>query len=1067
MRRTYLTNPSSFHIIILFTLSSFFFGINQTSASQMGWSIHCSNSDEWKLVSGDGSFTKSQDRFTAFAISNTTATWRLTTEPIWIYKFSELKLRYRFNGASNLNQPVLWLQPGSIGPVTPGANNLENPLARSGAMPLSIPPGQINGQIHEFSVKVHPTIKTDQIDQITVTLQSLNQPVSLEIFELSFINPDLQSDAIISLDNLTPLPDSRFDQVISPLILDHADTPLSLLTDNHSSPPERVQCAAIPFQMPQSNTIHATDLSQRGAIELDINQSCSEIFLLMSCDLVGTDDGFGFSPRTKIIEPERLIVQLEYDDGAIDHAFPYNLNYSGFVVNASQVCSYVIPCHAQKTLQQLRIVDMMSYGRVILLAASINAGAKQLATIPHVRYPKSLPSPAISQIPISASIVVQDNRYIKIDNHAYRMEIDARSGCRITSLYHKIAQKEMLSQPSALFALQAGGLTISPDQLHFETFNASSDNLELVYSIKTEGGQLGARVNLKSITASESALSCIIENHSYNAQSIRLRFPDLQGLKISPDPDDDFYLYPRKRAAWSNQPVKLGSEHSGEFPLQFMDLYSESLACGIALHSRDQHLIVKKYLFEKDQSGVRMAIEYGANQPITIKPKQGFATPPSVLQFHSGDWHAAFQSYKTWCNTWYQPNPATRSILKDVFICRRDYPIGGTGYLFDLKNNHYTLPDLIEESNQDLGGIDMIDISSWAYSEKFGRVGEYEKYELGGKEDFRQSIQQSHDLNIPVGLYFESYLLDPRSTAGSQYGKDWQVIDKNYKPKTWQGNEEMYMCAFAPGWRNFLSQSMLSVANDTGVDAVYMDQYGYGNRNNTCFAPNHNHPLGEHPILGEHGMLRQVRQTLNKSERPVALYTEQVPNDISSQYVDAAFDYSFWGGRHYQSQAKLHLFRFAFPSFKVVQLFHPGIDPRAASAEDAKLCFFYGEAMWLKGRAKSWFSSECRQFISKSHRIFQDHIGAFTAPDVEPMIPTHQPGLYANRFTDKNETIITLYNATPFTIRGLWLTEKTTNSNITNLWDISGFSVESSEDNQQISGTIHPHQVSCLLIKKM
>ena len=1064
MRFLQFTTTSRYKMFILFALSLLLFTSHQSEASQMGWSIQSSESKEWKAISGDGSFTKSKDRFTAFAISNTTATWKLTTEPIWIYKFSILKLRYRFNGALNVEKPVLWLQPGSIGPVTPGASNLENPLARSGAMPISIPPSHHDGEIHEMSIKVHPTIKTDQIDQITISLQSLNQPASMEIYEFSFINPDPESSRIISLDNLKPTENSRLKHDISPLSLTNANIQFSRLADKHASMTETVQCAAIPFQIPKSSAI--TGLFQRGAIKLDINQSCQEIFLLMSCDLVGTDNGFAFSPRTRITQPERMIVKLEYNDGAIDYAFPYNLNHSSFVVNASETCSYVIPCNPKKTLKQCRIVDMISYGRIILLAASINTGSKQIAPITPIRYPESLPLPAISQIPISASIVVKDNRYIKIDNHAYRMEIDAKSGCSITSLYHKIAQKEMLSQPTALFALQAGGIKIAPEQLHFETFNASSDNLELVYSIKTESGLLGARVNIKSITASESTLSCVIENIGYNEQSIRLRFPDLQGLKISDDPDDNFYLFPRKRAAWSNKPVKLSSDHSGEFPLQFMDLYSESLACGFALHSRDQHLIVKKYLFEKGQSGSRMGIEYGADRPITIKPKQGFATSPSVLQFHSGDWHVAFQSYKSWCKTWYKPNPRTRSILKDVFICRRDYPIGGTGYLFDIKNNHYTLPNLIEESVQDLGGIDMIDISSWAYSEKFGRVGEYEKYELGGKEDFRNGIRESHDLNIPVGLYFESYLLDPRSTAGSKYGKDWQVIDKNYKPKTWPGNEEMYMCPFAPDWRDFLSQSMLSVANDTEVNAVYMDQYGYGNRNNICFSPDHGHSLGEHPILGEHGMLRQVRQTLNKSERPVALYTEQVPNDISSQFVDAAFDYSFWRERNYQSPAKLHLFRFAFPSFKIVQLFHPGIDPRAASAEDAKLCFFYGEAMWLKGRAKSWFSSECRQFIKKSHRIFHDHIDAFTAQDIEPMIPTHQPGLYANRFKGENETIITLYNATPFTIRGLWLTEKATNPKITNLWDNKEFTVESSEDNQQISGTIHPHQVSCILIKK-
>jgi len=400
-----------------------------------------------------------------------------------------------------------------------------------------------------------------------------------------------------------------------------------------------------------------------------------------------------------------------------------------------------------------------------------------------------------------------------------------------------------------------------------------------------------------------------------------------------------------------------------------------------------------------------------------------------------------------------------------VFLCRRDYPIGGTGYLFDPASQQYTFARLIAESQEDFGGIDLVDISGWAYSEQYGRVGEYERYELGGKENLRSGIAESHERRVPVGLYLEGYLLDPRSQAGRQSGREWQIIGADGQPKTWQGNQEQFMCPLASGWQTFLSQTLSHVARDTGADAVYMDQYGFADSAKTCYASHHGHTPGIHPVLAEHSMLQIVRSRLQKNERPVALYLEQTPNDVSSQYADAAFDYSLSGDPIPGSPAKLNLFRFAFPSFKIVQLFHAGIDPRAASEEDAKLCFFYGEAMWLKGRARSWFSRECREFIRRANKIFHDHEDVFASEDVEPMIPTQQAGLYANRFRSGTKTVITLYNAAYHSLQGLLLSVPAKKASAALLWEGDRLEFRAVEDTLQVWGVLHPHAVSCFSIQ--
>lgn len=1035
------------------------------AASEPGWSLQSTASGDWKRTAGSGALSIAKDRLFATLGENDASTWILTTEPVWVNRYPILKLRFRARGIVNgASQPLLILQPGSIGPVTPGAANLENPFARSGSLPLPIPAEYLNdGQEHEMAIRSHPPIRTEQIDQIILSLRSGAQPASLEIVEFSFREEDDKSQPVLSLENLQESRQFAVRDGLSPFLLPEGNVAIRDVAAHDAAP--FAQCAGLPFQRHESQRILATPMESRGAITLDIHQSCREVFLLMACDLAGTDNAFAFQPRTRITQPERLIVKLKYDDGTEDRAFPYNLNRSDFVVDASAACCYAIPADPRKTLETVRVEEYMSYGRIFLMGVTLNSSAAALAKYPSIRYPRSLPTLEASSGIQPATLTVDSDRYIRIENHYYRIELDAQNGCRVTKLVLKPGEREILRQPCPLFTLQAGGLRIAPEQMQFETYRANGTSLELGYAIPLDGNPVKARLTIQPATNSECAFSLRLENTGQRQQAIRLRFPSLSGLRISENIEDDFYLFPRSRAAWGNAQAVLSGVHSGEFPLQFMDVYSESRNGGVALHTRDAKLVLKQFLFEKDGNESRMGVNYGFERAIDLQPQTAFETASTVLQFHSGDWRAPFQTYKQWLDTWYKANPETRSILTNVFLCRRDYPIGGTGYLFNSITNQYTFASLIDESVEDLGGVDLIDISGWAYSEQYGRVGEYERYELGGRENLREGIAESRRRKVPTGLYFEGYLLDPRSEIGKQRGKEWQIVDANGQPKLWPGNQEMFICPLAPGWQEAMSGFLTRVARDTGADAVYMDEYGFGDAGKTCFSSEHGHAPGVHPVLAEHRMLAAVRASLDAAEHPPALYLEQTPNDVTSQYADAAFDYALWGESAYSSPAKLNLFRFAVPSFKIVQLFHPGIDPRAASEEDAKLCFFYGEAMWLKGRARSWYSREFREFVRQAYAVFHAQEEAFTSDDVEPMIPAEQPGLYANRFNTKTKSVVTLYNATPYTVRGHLLSISANEAIASTLWEGDEMEFRRIDGTQQVWGTIHPHDVSCFSLE--
>ncbi|MBN2329493.1 MAG: hypothetical protein JXR73_20295 [Candidatus Omnitrophica bacterium] len=1042
--------------------------------ASIGWTIQTSRPEDWMRLQGEGVLNQVDQHFSAYLPAGSRTTWALTSEPIWVYRFPILTIRYRARGLqSDPDRPLLQLLPGSTGPVTPGAANIENPFARAGSMPISLPPDSLSDyREHEFSVAVRPTIRTEQIDQIILSLQSGDQPADFEILELSFLESGDQR-TVFSARYLQNMPPNSIPAHFTPFSLPPGNAPLHQIIDGASSSlSSLIECAGVPFQIHDSRLILSTSLPFRGAISLNIHQSCSRLFLLMACDLAGTDSAFGFRPRTKITQPERLVVQLNYDDGTEDQAFPYNLNLSDYIVDASAVCCYAVPVDPRKKLETVRLRELMSYGRLLLLGATLQQGDAPADRLPRIRYPRTLASnpdsesdPALESAP--ARLRVEQDRYMTIETPCCRLQLDARSAKPITSLLHKTTGRNLLQRPNPLFSIQWGGLRVPPEQIQFQSYEADQESLELVYSIvQEESSRLNARVRIQPLNPTDCAFSLSLENAGAQNASVRLRFPCLSGIQISENIQDDFYLFPRNQAAWSNQPANLSGVHSGAFPLQFADLYSEADSCGLALHTRDAQLIPKKYLLEKRPTESRLGIDYGFEQPLDLPPGAVFETAPAVLQFHRGDWRAPFDAYKEWTQTWYSPNPLTRRVLRDVFVCRRDYPIGGTGYLFDPVSGHYTLERLIDESLQDLGGIDMIDISGWAYSEQYGRVGEYRRYELGGLQDFHRSIAQSQSRGVPVGLYFEGYLIDPRSTIGQSRGREWQIIQKDGSPKQWPGNQEIFICPLQPGWQDFMSQTLLDVASETGARAVYMDEYGFGGADKTCYAGGHAHAPGLHPTLAERQMLQTVRSQLDRSDRPIALYTEQTPNDVASQYVDAAFDYSWYGDRNYESPTKLTLFRFAFPTFKVIQLFHAGIDPRSASAEDVKLCFFHGEALWIKGRARSWFSRECRAVIRQAHKIFHDNLEAFTSPHVDPMIPTQIPGLYANRFNAGSYSIVTLYNQTPGTLRGSLIALKNADpAQAASLWEDAPLRFTSAGGELQIHGALHPHAVAAFRIE--
>ena len=339
---------------------------------------------------------------------------------------------------------------------------------------------------------------------------------------------------------------------------------------------------------------------------------------------------------------------------------------------------------------------------------------------------------------------------------------------------------------------------------------------------------------------------------------------------------------------------------------------------------------------------------------------------------------------------------------------RRDYPIGGSGLLFDETKNRYTFNRLLQDG-QSFGGIDFIDISGWALSEAKGRVGDY-PIELGGSADLRANIEQAKREHVPTGLYFEGYLVDTNSDVGREHGAQWQLIAKDGKGKVWPNSPEIFLCPHVPAWQTYLTHRVASVAKQTGAQAVYLDEFGCDNWQ--CYATDHGHPAGANMIGGQIGMAKRLREVLDEEGlKQTILYTECPQVDIAAPYVDGSFTYALPSSIPAAYGAKLNLWRFAFPHVRLWDMLSSGVEPHILSAEDFRFSFWHGDGVWLKGRSDTWYGQDILDFLRWAHPLLLKHAAAF-AGEAEPLIDSPDPPILINQFRGGGEVVYTLFNNT-------------------------------------------------------
>ena len=811
----------------------------------------------------------------------------------------------------------------------------------------------------------------------------------------------------------------------------------------------------------------ATSIPDTDFIEIPVNRTASEVFFILGAMFPAREIPGSERIIDAIDETERFLVEICYSDGSRESFFPMEITTGEYQIVNNTFSAFTIPANPGKTIRRLRFHDKSDGGLFALAAVSLNVSSvlhyPDAFRIPEPYVVKDIPNP-----PKRTPGITLEGDLLSLENSVATLRFNVAGGLSLEQWISRFTGHDVTGGATdrRFFSVDIDGSSLSSldflvDRIEIAT-SGTAEIAMLDLSTRVGDPPCSATIVMGVDPSPEIFFSMNLHNKGTSPVTLELRFPDLPHLTLGPDPENLYYTFPALTFVHGTKPAIFSSLYSGKFPLQFLDLNDPKEGWGICLLVKDLELIHKYYSLEKKEDHASMAIRYPVASTDGLLPGEALEIAPFSLGVHKGDWHSAMNAYMDWVSTWYSARSPRQKWFREIYTCRRDYPIGGTGYLFDRKNDTYTFPVELENAEKYLGGADMIDISSWGWSAAHGRVGDYRLYELGGLENFRSGISYSQGRGVPVGLYIEGYLLDERATVYVQNGEKWKMINSSGE-EIRSGTHEMRICPHVSDWQDYMKDLYHAVASETGASAMYIDVFGMATEGFRCYAADHGHSPGEPPLRGEYVMTRKIRESLNALRPGIPLYTEYNTVDVISQFQDGSFCYTIWSGDNAISPTETGLFRFCFPDYKRIELVNGLFLAMNWSSEGLKKAFLNGEGLWIKGDLASWYDADTVAFYKKSHELFRDHRDAMAGLDPSPFLTTLAGDVYAHSFSSGEKTILTFYNANRRSIAGDLLDiGPMEDRHVVDLWgEIMLDNVDTSPA-FKVHATLPPREIGCI-----
>jgi hypothetical protein len=794
--------------------------------------------------------------------------------------------------------------------------------------------------------------------------------------------------------------------------------------------PGDITVRGVPFRV--GDRVASTSLFAPSSVRIALPEPAAEVYLLMAARFPPTEEpGFGGGAMAAIHQVERLVAKLHYEDGEVEEQFPWRLASEKHEV-ARGIDVYALACTRSGRLKSVEVVDGMPRGSFAVIAASAARTSSGLADRLRPR-----PAPAWPTFPrpprVTPTVRLADHEIVVV-NSTTKLVLDLSKGVTLKSLTSYLpGAADMRVAPGPLVSIRVGEDEVTSADLTVERVASARVGTGQGYAVLLAGEAGGRPIRVKlGIGVREDggregdpgAVALEFEGEGLASESstsgkeaarpAQVVFPILRGIAFGPNPADTWCFYPRRGAVINNIPLRLRTPYCGEFPFQVMSAFGPRAGAGLYLMTLDSKGDTERYYcLTKSNEGVDLSIEAPAW-------RKGDALRTS-MGLHQGDWHEALRVYQHWLRSWYRPAAPRKEWFRRVFNFRQQFlhfPVPQASGLFDDATKQFAVDKVLRHDEQAFGGVDYLHLFDWGWSKDFGRCGDYDHWEqLGGVDNFAKAIAQVQDKGIPVGLYIEGYLVDPQSNLGKAHGQEWQLLDAQGRPYSYFA-PSYNMCPWHPDWRAYLAATYARVRKQTSARGFYIDEYGFAGPGHTCYNEAHPHPPGVWPGPGERETTKTVRRALGPD---AALYTEESPTDVASQYQDGSFTYAISTVSDEWSPTHLNLYRFVLPDFKTFEIICCD-QPLGSNVEAVKRIVFNGEGIWLEGIPEDWFDEQTLDFIRRMHRVMEENADCFISPSPRPLVPTLVEGVHANLFPSSpygmGKTAWTVYNTNYVEARG-------------------------------------------------
>jgi len=962
-----------------------------------------------------------------------------------------VSFRYQLTGSALRSSYALWLGSEQSGP------------GEKSVIPAYLGDLRADGAWHERAVRLDAAFVAGRF---AVGLDAMGGSVELRLASLAFGSGPPRWTAA-ELCPHTPLPgrwpDRKDGFTCIPLGREGA-SPAPFLAERLGLEDwfagREILVEGIPFAVPaRGDDLWHTGTAAKGSVALPLPPGSREVCLLVAAAAPPTEP-FGIEPekpksQDRLAHAEKVVCEVEYTSGPPDLLMPVAASPPGYGLKRG-IGVHVIHPDPGRTPRRLLVNDRMQTADIAVLGLTINEGRDRIAEPP----PFSLPVPAPGGLRGAGSAACRKSAdAVIVGRGALEAGFQTSRGLAWKSLSPVGLGDRLGIAAGPVFKVTVDRVETDSTQWTTTAVESAADGFRVI--LKSPDGSLRAAVDLTAPARDGGAAGGLAMNLHLRclrgpARPAAVVFPILDGVTFG-GAADTWYYYGRRGGVIARDEAYFREPFGEPHPMQVDGFFGPSSGLALACRTLDtgrQHHFLR---LSKGPAGGHWSVEHPTLQ---LDADRDWDATEAALSLDEGDWRGMIRTHQRWLATWFRPRtnaPWFRSVFAMI----------GTNDSHDSGKTPAERGDprpAVENARRWLGRADFLHIFGWGASKRFGDWGDYGHYdELGGLDHFRDGVARVQNSGVPVGLYFDAFLQASSAAVAGGHAREWAALGADGRPQAVPGTDVYTECLYPTPWQRHLASAVRRVRDEVGARAAYIDELGATDGRWSCHGgAAHGHPGEVIPYRGELALVGAIRAAAGPE---LPLYIEYPPAEPMRQLLDGAFSYyAIWGQD--QAEAAPHmadLSRFVFPEFKAFHILSYAV-PRAGNWYHFKVPFFNGEGYWLGDAGFAATDPECLAFLRKALAIQAGHRGAFAGRDVEPLVPTLHPGVFANRFSTPAETVWTLHNTTGRTVRGPVLdVAHVPGSSYHDLWDDRPIAPRLDGGRARLDATLTPQALGCIV----